>query len=155
MTAFSDPRLQVSSTALRIVLVGMLSCAAVAASAGEVERVAPIKHGPTAKECGECHMAFQPGLLPPASWTSLMGGLADHFGQDGSLPDALAFEIQDYLAANAGRGDGTMLRITGQRWWVGEHRKISQAEWSKPQVGAKSNCPACHGRAEQGDYEDD
>jgi hypothetical protein len=48
-----------------------------------------------------------------------------------------------------------MLRITEQRWWMREHRKIGPTQWDKPQIKAKSNCPACHLRAEQGDYEDD
>ncbi|MDP1920915.1 MAG: CxxxxCH/CxxCH domain-containing protein, partial [Myxococcales bacterium] len=33
-------------------------------------------------ECGSCHLAFPPNLLPAPSWKSVMGGLTDHFGQN-------------------------------------------------------------------------
>ncbi|MDD2399591.1 MAG: cytochrome C, partial [Sulfurovum sp.] len=37
------------------------------------------------KECGSCHFAFQPGLLPERSWTKMLSNLADHFGSDAAL----------------------------------------------------------------------
>lgn len=30
-------------------------------------------------ECGDCHFAFPPVLLPARSWKKLMGNLKDHF----------------------------------------------------------------------------
>ncbi len=51
-----------------------------AALANEFERVAPVTDAATLKECGECHMAYHPGLLPTASRNRIMDGLADHFG---------------------------------------------------------------------------
>ncbi len=38
-----------------------------------------------AAECGGCHFAYQPGLLPEASWRKMMGSLADHFGENAEL----------------------------------------------------------------------
>ena len=140
---------------VRLLLTAVFSCAALGASADDMEHVAPVAHGPTAKECGECHMAYQPALLPARSWARIMGGLADHFGEDAALPDNLAAEIETYLTTQAGRANTGALRITEQRWWVREHRKLSRAQWSSPQVRAKSNCPACHLKAEQGQYEDE
>jgi hypothetical protein len=139
---------------MRLVLSAIVSCIAIAAARAS-DRVAPVTNAATLKECGACHMAFQPGLLPAQSWTRTMDGLADHFGEDASLPDEIAAQIRTYLTGRAGQGDGRMLRITEQRWWMREHRKIGQTQWDKPQIKAKSNCPACHLRAEQGDYEDD
>ena len=81
------------------------------------ERVPPVTHEPTLKECGECHMAFQPALLPTESWRRIMAGLAGHFGEDASLEPELAAEIEAYLVQNAEHGDGTKLRITEQRWF--------------------------------------
>ncbi len=34
------------------------------------------------EECGACHLAYPPSLLPQASWRGIMDGLADHFGED-------------------------------------------------------------------------
>ncbi len=36
-----------------------------------------------------------------------------------------------------------------------EHRKVSPAQWNKPQVKTKSNSPDCQLGAEQGSYEDE
>jgi Dihaem cytochrome c len=53
-----------------ILTVVCLTPAAVAAE--DLERVPPVHDAMTAKECGECHMTFQPGLLPAASWVRIM-----------------------------------------------------------------------------------
>lgn len=125
---------------------------ATAARADEIERVPPVTHAATQKECGECHMAYQPGLLPAASWNRVMDGLADHFGERATLPEAVAAEIRAYLAGNAGRGDGRLLRITEQRWWLHEHDFRADI-WRRKEVGSKANCEACHRLADTGDYD--
>ena len=111
-------------------------------------------HELTKKECGECHMAFQPGLLPDESWRAIMAGLADHFGEDASLEADLAAEIEAYLVANAGRSDGTKLRISEQRWFRREHDFPDQV-WQRPEIRSKANCEACHRDAAKGVYDDD
>ena len=40
------------------------------------------------QECGSCHLAFPPNLLPKASWQSVMHGLDKHYGSDASLDAA-------------------------------------------------------------------
>ena len=128
---------------------------AAGAAASALERVPAIAHAATAKECGECHMAFQPALLPAGSWLRIMDGLADHFGEDASLPADLTASIRAYLAGNAGRsGDPAITRITERSWFVKEHR-FPAAVWQRPEIKTKSNCLACHPRAEQGSYDDD
>jgi hypothetical protein len=127
---------------------------ALPAAADEPERVPPVTHAPTKEECGECHMAFPPALLPAESWRKIMTGLADHFGEDASLDAALAAEIEAYLVANAGRGDATSLRITEQRWFRHEH-DFPDRVWQRHEVRSKSNCEACHRDAAQGIFEDD
>lgn len=140
---------------LRILAAGAVALAATAAFANEFERVRPVTHEPTRKECGECHMAFQPGLLPAASWERIMDGLNDHFGEKATLPPDTAAEIRAYLTRNAaGRGDGQLLRITEQRWWVRKHHFRPEI-WTRKDVMSKSNCEACHRGASQGLYEDD
>lgn len=140
-------------TSLATFMGAFLASAAI--SAGEVEQVPPVTDAMTAKECGECHMAFQPALLPAGSWTRIMDGLQDHFGEDAGLSSDTAIHIRDYLTAHARRtGDPSTLRITEQPWFIREHH-FSPRVWQRPEVKTKSNCPACHTRADQGIYDDD
>jgi hypothetical protein len=138
-----------------LVLLAALLAPALPAAADEMERVPPVTHAPTLKECGECHMAFPPALLPAASWRKLMAGLGDHFGEDASLEAALAAEIERYLVANAGRrGDGSLIRISDQRWFRHEH-DFAASVWQRPEIRSKANCEACHKEAARGWFEDD
>lgn len=134
------------------------------AGAGQ-DRVPPVANAAYKKECGDCHMAFQPQFLSGPSWRAVMGGLADHFGETATLPEAAHREILDYLLANAGGGrrvEGAppatkpALRITELAWWKKEHasRKIAEGAWARKGVGAKANCAACHPAAEKGDYDE-
>ena len=55
------------------------------AQAGDDEYFAPVTDPATLSECGSCHLAFPPSMLPAASWTRMMAELQDHFGDDASL----------------------------------------------------------------------
>jgi hypothetical protein len=83
-----------------------------------------------------------------------MGDLTNHFGENASLPPDVAADITAYLTSHAGRGDGRLLRITEQRWWLHEH-KFRPEVWARPNVRSKANCEACHRDAAKGIYEDD
>ncbi len=121
-----------------------------------------------AKECGACHMAFQPAFLPARSWTALMNNLGSHFGENATLDDTTRRAILTYLEANAGdagsdsgrylRGlaaSQTPLRITETPYWIREHqREVRPAAFLDPKVKSKANCAACHTGAQQGVYED-
>jgi len=110
-------------------------------------------------------MPFQPAFLPTRSWHWLIDELANHFGDDASLPSEKAAAIRAYLTANAadavpGKLAGKYLRrippgetpqrITGNPAFAREHRLPEQV-WKDPNIVAKSNCPACHQRAERRD----
>lgn len=151
----------------RLVLLTLLSLAA-PAQAGD-DWIPPVTDPLTRKECGSCHMAFQPGLLPARSWRRMMAELTDHFGEDASLPADQAAAIGANLEANAAdrvsrgiarkllrwvKADGTPQRITENPYFIKEHRR-PDAVWQRPDVVTPSNCPACHTAAEQGRYEDD
>jgi hypothetical protein len=136
------------------ILVSALALLALPGAADEQERVPPVTHELTQKECGECHMAFPPALLPAPSWRGIIAGLADHFGEDASLPPEAAAEIEAYLVANAGRGDASHLRITEQPWFLHEHR-FGASVWQRPEIRSKANCEACHRDAARGSFEDD
>jgi hypothetical protein len=108
-------------------------------------------------ECGACHVAYPPRMLPAESWRAVMSGLDKHFGSDASLDKATAREIGDFLEKNAGRSrrDSTgkpLLRITETRWFIHEHDEISDRTWKNPKVKSPANCTACHPGAENGNF---
>lgn len=151
---------------LNAVLATMLST--LPAFAGD-DWVPPVKDPLVLKECGECHMAFQPAFLPARSWNRMVDELARHFGEDASLPADKVQAIRAYLNANAGdvvtvgragkymrwvAPGGTPQRITDNPDFERKHR-FPERVWKDPKVVTKSNCPACHRGADQGQYDDD
>ena len=142
---------------MRMIWAAIVMLSATPTLASEIERVAPVTNDAAKKECGACHMAYQPELLPAESWRQLFAGLGDHFGEDASLADAKRQEILDYYVANAGPDDGAKpaMRITERPWWQGEHRRIKESRWKDAAIKFKGNCGACHKQAEQGEYEEE
>ncbi len=150
---------------LAVAALMLISATAVKAD----ERYKPVQHENVVKECGACHMAFQPQMLPKKSWRKIIAGLADHFGEDASLKAPMSASIEKYYvenAANSGwRGGKFMrgltdesapLRITETPYWVREHNhEVPERAWKDPKVKSKANCVACHPRASLGIYEDD
>ncbi|MBB1126147.1 cytochrome C [Thiospirillum jenense] len=65
--------------------------------------IAPVTNKIYQQECGSCHLAYQPGLLPANAWAEIMTpkALADHYGDDASLTESVRAEIINYLVANA------------------------------------------------------
>jgi hypothetical protein len=108
------------------------------------------------EECGSCHIAYPPALLPVESWRAIMAQLDRHFGVDAGVDAPTAKTITAFLEANAGRdrrrsGAG-LLRITETRWFVHEHDEVPARAWKSPAVKSAANCEACHTRAAQGDF---
>ncbi|CAD5374356.1 Ni,Fe-hydrogenase I cytochrome b subunit [Rubrivivax sp. A210] len=111
-------------------------------------------------ECGSCHVAFPPRLLPAESWQRLMGGLPKHFGVDASLDAAPQKAIADWLQAHAGGARKRPAenaappedRITRGAWFQREHDEVAADAWKRPAIKSASNCGACHTQAEQGDF---
>lgn len=121
-------------------------------------------------ECGSCHMVYPPGLLPARSWTKMMAGLKDHFGENATLDAKTTSQIRDYLTANAADragqrrsqkiarsipSDETPLRITDTLFFKRQHHEVSARVWRRPAVGSPSRCSVCHARAEQGAFSED
>lgn len=111
-------------------------------------------------ECGACHLAYPPSLLPAKSWRAVMSGLDKHFGTDASLTAAEAKEIGAFLADNAGENRQSssgkpLLRITQSNWFRHEHDEVSNRTWKNPKVKSPANCVACHAGAEKGDFDED
>ncbi len=118
-------------------------------------------------ECGACHEAYHPSLLPRASWSALMAGLGDHFGEDAGLDpqtaraiaawlDQYASEAWDSEAANRlRRVDGAEpYRITASPFWRRKHARIAKATFVEPLVHGAGNCQACHRDAASGRFDD-
>lgn len=155
----------------------VLGCVALAFSAVVLGRAqaggghfyAPVTDPLVKEECGSCHLAFAPSMLPASSWQRMMGDLKNHFGDDASLDADTAAKITAYLVANAAdaggrRYSGKLLsgvalssapqRITELPKWVREHRKVPDWEWRHKDVRTKANCVACHADAERGYYDE-
>jgi cytochrome c553 len=118
----------------------------------------PVPSNPTWKaECGACHLAYPPSLLPAPAWRSLMGRLDQHFGADASLDPEIVTELTALLERHAGRDRGVTStnRITDTAWFRRKHRKVPSAAWTRADVKSAANCAACHPRAAAGDFDDD
>ncbi|WP_291994194.1 diheme cytochrome c [Candidatus Accumulibacter sp. ACC003] len=162
-------RLPYRSIALGVVAIAFSALLFQRAQAGGSHYFAPVTDPVVKEECGSCHLAFPPSMLPAGSWQRMMGDLKNHFGDDASVDAATAAHITDYLVANAGdtggrrygdkllRGTSTTnapLRITELSRWLREHREVSAREWQHKDVRSKANCVACHAAAERGYYDD-
>ena len=121
-------------------------------------------------ECGSCHVAYPPALLPARSWEKLMAGLANHFGEDASLDAATTREITEYLvresgdraasrtgrkAARAVAPGEAPLRITETRWFRRQHDEIAPAVFRRAAIRSAANCGACHKGAADGDFSEE
>jgi len=157
----------------RPVVLGVISIAFSAlllerAQAGGGHFYLPVTDPVVKTECGSCHIAFSPSMLPAKSWQDMMGTLKNHFGDDASVDAGAASHITRYLVANAadsgngGRGEKLVrgaavtnppLRITELPNWVRKHRKVPAWEWVHKDVRTRANCAACHADAERGYYD--
>ena len=125
----------------------------------EKEHIHPpvVENAKWKNECGSCHVAYPPGLLPAESWNAIMDDLDMHFGNNAYVDRADSKEIRDFLVKNADtrqykKTDKPLLRITETDWFVSEHRKVPRQVWQNSKVQSPSNCGACHTLAEKGDY---
>ena len=129
----------------------------------------PVTNQTYKEVCGACHFAYQPGLLPSGSWTKLLSGLKDHFGESVDIDASSKGPIEKYLFENAAeksqwkrsrkivrclKGE-TPLRITEVPYIRRKHRDIPPDVFTRKAVGSLSNCSACHKTADQGIYDDD
>ncbi len=137
------------------------------------KEVEPVRNTLYEENCGECHFAYQPGLLPARSWRALLDpkALEDHFGEDAELDEGDRRAILDFLVAHAAdhshykrsikirrsipQGE-TPLRITEVPYIRHKHRRIPERSiQGNDRVRSLSNCDACHRKAAQAIYDDD
>lgn len=118
-------------------------------------------------ECGACHFAYPPGLLPARSWEKLLSNLGNHFGENAELGNDVRQSLINYLKDNAADqvhnrlsqsiarsvGHTTPLRITETAFFQRGHREVPQRlVKDNPKVQSFSRCPVCHTRAKQGSF---
>jgi mono/diheme cytochrome c family protein len=108
------------------------------------------------QECGACHTAFAPRLLPPASWNALMNDLPHHFRADASVEPATQRTLTSWLVSQgaAGRARPEGDRITRSGWFGNEHSEFPADVWSRPSIKSPSNCGACHASADSGVFDE-
>ncbi len=163
------PRIPLRPLVLGCIAFGFSAVVLERAIAGGSHFYAPVADPVVKEECGSCHLAFPPAMLPASSWRRMMGELKSHFGDDASVDAETAARIARYLVANAAdtggsRYSGKLLdgvdpnsapqRITELPQWVREHRKVPAWEWRHKDVRTRANCAACHVDAERGYYDD-
>lgn len=122
------------------------------------------------EECGSCHMAYQPGLLPTRSWVKIMTGLEEHFGDNAELDAEALKNITNYLVSNSAdnsdyrrsrkimrslNSNDAPTRISETPYIKREHDEIpnKMIKYNK-KVNSLANCSACHSKAEQGLYDE-
>jgi hypothetical protein len=134
------------------------------------ERNLPIVNNPTYKDnCGACHFAYQPQLLPLGSWSKILTECSDHFGEAIDLDPESEKTIAEYLKKNAAECSSSKLSTRFLRSLRGQtpkritdipciqkyHHEISRDIINREAIGSLSNCVACHKTAEKGVYDDD
>jgi len=130
--------------------------------------VAPVSNSLYQEECSDCHMAYQPGLLPARSWQEMMITLDEHFDENAELDEETRQQIAQYLVDNAAdqanykRSSALMrslsynevpLRISETRYFLRKHDELSRRMVKdNPDVKSFSRCEACHTEVDKGSY---
>ena len=129
----------------------------------------PVANQTYKETCGECHFAYQPELLPSASWQKILNQLDDHFGEEIEVDPDTIKTISDYLKTNGAEnasakrskkimrslGDRVPMRISDVPYIREKHHELDPAVFKRESVGSLANCTACHINAEKGIYDDD
>jgi len=129
----------------------------------------PVSDATYRKECGACHFAYLPGLLPARSWRRVLERLNDHFGESIELSAEVNARVHEYLNANAAdkvpdRGaalllerldpEKTPVRITQVPHILKMHvvvREVLKTN-ATAKVRSLTNCDACHQKATEGSF---
>ncbi|WP_457675506.1 cytochrome b/b6 domain-containing protein [Thiolapillus sp.] len=121
------------------------------------------------EECGACHLAYHPQLLPGRSWNRLLARQEDHFSEDLYLDAETVSRLREYALANssdkavteAGWKIGESIspaeapvRITETGYWKEKHGEIPEKVWTRSDISGRHNCVACHLDADRGWFED-
>ena len=129
------------------------------------ERYSPIPvNAAYEKECGACHVVYQPWLLPSNSWEKILSMLPAHFKETVEIDKEALEDIAEYLGRYSADKETnkislniikrlnkeTPLRISETFYIRKEHHDLEEAVFQRPSVGSRSNCVACHPAAGKG-----
>tara|TARA_R110001592_G_C13178807_1_gene750611 strand:+ start:1262 stop:1891 length:630 start_codon:yes stop_codon:yes gene_type:complete len=133
--------------------------------------VLPVTNASYKEECGSCHMAYSPGLLPADSWKKMMLTLDKHFGDNAELEATIRKDLLSYLIENAAdrseyrRSQKIMRsleknkivdRITQTPYFTRKHNEIpKRLITDNEKVASLSHCGSCHQNADKGSFDDD
>jgi len=119
-----------------------------------------------ASQCGACHTAYPPELLPARSWRAIIGNLTRHFGEDAGLSPGDSASVLHYTVAHAADSsfgspqilaglapNATPLRITDMPVWRTIHQQVIASGQISLGTGANAaaNCGRCHVAARTGE----
>jgi hypothetical protein len=102
------------------------------------KEIVPVDNKQYKEECGSCHFAYPPGLLPSKSWEKLLtaDALSKHFGENAELDSDTLKVIHDYIKR--------------------KHREIPEKMIKgNKDVKSLSYCDACHTQANKGVFDAD
>ena len=130
--------------------------------------VAPVDNQLYIKECGSCHFAYQPGLLPASSWNKIMSNLENHYNNDASISSANLQTLTKYLNDNSAEKNMQYKRsnkivsslakdqipesISTTPYMIRKHNEIKKSLITQPEVKGLFNCIVCHKTADKGNY---
>lgn len=112
------------------------------------------------QECASCHVAYPPGALHKDSWKRIMDSLEKHYGTDASMDAETTKKISQWLEQNAGtfkRVNSDAVpenRITKSPWFIRKHREVEAEVWKRPSIKTPANCIACHGGANESNFDE-
>ena len=122
------------------------------------------------RECGSCHIAYPPMLLPIKSWQHLMSSLDSHFGDNAELESKTSSHILTYLNQNSLESDTGLvvshwqkviledppMRITELNVFKVDHKEPYRLLGdSAEEPGFFAPCGDCHKEAELGIFSKD
>jgi hypothetical protein len=103
--------------------------------------------------CGAPRVPYASHLLPATSWRAVLTTLDQHFGEDAAVDDTVRATLERWLAGTSAAADqssskhGRALpgdappRITEQRWFASEHRKIAADVVRRPSMRDRFSSP--------------
>ncbi|RYA23017.1 cytochrome C [Malaciobacter halophilus] len=122
-------------------------------------------------ECGACHFAYFPGLLPQNSWEKLMSDLENHFGDNATIDKKTFQTLSKFLKENSAEKNMNYKRsrkivqsipknkiyiaISKTPYIYKKHKEIKKHLITQKEVKGLFNCTACHQGAKKAIFNDD
>lgn len=134
------------------------------------KQINPVTNELYQKNCGSCHFAYQPGLLPKRSWINIIDIKGGHIGGELSIDKTTKDKIRTYLVKESADfsssersrkistsipGSSTPIRITDVPYIQKKHQELGKDIFKRTSIGSFANCKACHQKADKGIYDDD